>query len=45
MNVELPTGYNYAWANPLGEYVITDNPNFNPNIGSNETWELLPRQT
>lgn len=42
--VELPGGYRYAWATPLGEYIVTDDPNFNPNIGSNATWELIQRQ-
>jgi hypothetical protein len=30
-----------AWANDLGEYVVTDNPNFNPNVGSNLHWEPM----
>jgi hypothetical protein len=36
--VELPTGYGHAWANALGEYILTESPGFNPNIGSNQTW-------
>jgi hypothetical protein len=40
--VELPSGYSHAWANNLGEYIVTDNPNFNPNVGSNLHWESLP---
>ena len=39
--VELPSGYNHVWANPNGEYVFTDNPNDNPNIGSNLNWQEL----
>ena len=39
--VELPSGYGMAWANDLGEYVVTDNPNFNPNVGSNLHWEPM----
>lgn len=42
--VELPGGYDQAWANPLGEYIITEDPNFNPNIGSNLHWEPMQRQ-
>ena len=42
--VELPGGYNHAWANALGEYIVTDDPNFNPNLGSNSNWEPLSRQ-
>jgi hypothetical protein len=39
--VQLPGGYNHAWCNNLGEYIMTDNPNFNPNIGSNLTWKPI----
>jgi hypothetical protein len=39
--VELPAGYGHAWANNLGEYVVTDSPSYNPNIGSNLHWEPL----
>ena len=37
-NVELPSGYTQAWSTPLGEYLLTDDPNFNPNVGSTQTW-------
>jgi hypothetical protein len=40
-NVELPSGYTQAWSTPLGEYILSDDPNFNPNIGSNQTWTPL----
>lgn len=36
--VELPAGYGHAWANNLGEYIVTESPSFNPNTGSNQTW-------
>jgi hypothetical protein len=39
--VELPSGYGRAWANNLGEYVVSDSPSYNPNIGSNLHWEEL----
>jgi hypothetical protein len=39
--VELPSGYGQAWANNLGEYILTDNPNFNPNLDSNLHWEPI----
>lgn len=42
-DVEVPVDYRYVYANPLGEYVVTDNPNYNPNAGSNLTWTLLNR--
>jgi DNA-directed RNA polymerase subunit RPC12/RpoP len=41
--VELPGGYTQAWANSLGEYIVTDDPNFNPNIGSNLNWEPMSK--
>ena len=42
--VELPNGYNYAWANKTGGYVFTDSISFNPNIGSNVEWDKLERK-
>jgi len=39
--VELPSGYGRAWANNLGEYIVSDSPGYNPNIGSNLHWEEL----
>lgn len=42
--VELPSGYNHAWSNNNGEYIVTDNPNFNPNVGSNLHWVPLERK-
>ena len=40
--VELPAGYGRAWANNLGEYIVSDSPSYNPNIGSNLHWQELP---
>jgi hypothetical protein len=42
--VELPSGYDNAWTNPNGEYVVADNPSFNPNVGSNLNWQPLKKQ-
>ena len=42
--VELPSGYDHAWCNNNGEYVVTDNPNYNPNIGSNTDWKELQKK-
>lgn len=42
--VELPSGYRNAWANENGEFVLSDNPNFNPNIGSTRGWHTLQKQ-
>jgi hypothetical protein len=42
--VELPSGYNEGWVNGLGEYILTDNPNYNPNVGSNQTWHRMDKK-
>lgn len=42
-NVELPTGYDNVWVNNLGEYVLSDNPNYNPNVGNNQNYERLEK--
>ena len=39
--VELPSGYGTAWANNLGEYIVTESPNYSPNVDSNQHWEQL----
>jgi len=41
--VELPGGYRYAWTNAQNEYILTDNPNLNPNEGSNLNWQQMPK--
>ena len=43
-SVELPTGYRNAWVNGLGEYVIAEQEDFNPNIGSNQNWQRMERR-
>jgi hypothetical protein len=43
-SVELPAGYRNAWVNGLGEYVISEEEDFNPNIGSNQNWQRMPRK-
>jgi hypothetical protein len=39
--VELPSGYRQAWVNGLGEYVVSNDGNFNPNEHFNGTWQRL----
>jgi hypothetical protein len=43
--VELPAGYGHAWANNLGEYIVAESADFNPNIGSNLNWVALQSQS
>jgi len=42
--VELPSGYKNAWVNGLGDYVVSDTLDYNPNIGSNQHWQELQRK-
>jgi len=42
--IELPSGYNRAWTNGLGEYILSDDYSFNPNIGSNQNWQSMERR-
>jgi len=39
--VELPSGYRNVWANSSGEYILSNNPNFNPNVGGTQQWRSL----
>jgi hypothetical protein len=41
--VELPSGYENAWSNALGEYILSNDPSFNPNIGSTVDWQIMKR--
>ena len=36
--VELPSGYDNVWVNRLGDYVVSESPSYNPNVGSNQDW-------
>lgn len=40
-SVEFPVDYRYVYANPLGQYYATNNPNDNPNYGTNAGWTIL----
>jgi hypothetical protein len=41
---ELPSGYDNAWVNGLGDYVLSESPSYNPNIDSNQNWQRLTRK-
>jgi hypothetical protein len=43
-SVELPAGYRNAWVNGLGEYVITEQEDYNPNLESNQNWQRMERR-
>lgn len=42
--VELPGGYDHAWSNPLGEYIVTNDANFDPNTVSTMDWSRMERR-
>ena len=42
-DVELPGGYEHAWSNPLGEYIVTDDPDFDPNAEVDGDWQQMRR--
>ncbi len=42
--VELPSGYENAWTNRLGEYILSESPSYNPNVGSNVEWTRIERR-
>jgi len=41
--VALPAGYDRAWTNGLGDYVLTTDPDLDPNAGSDQKWTPLKR--
>ena len=42
---QLPGGYDHAWGNGLGEYIVANDSSFNPNMYSNMNWQELQRRT
>jgi hypothetical protein len=42
-SVELPGGYEHAWTNGVGEYVVTDSGFLNPNDFASGSWERMQR--
>jgi len=39
--VELPSGYDNAYTNGNGQYIMSNNANFDPNVGSNQHWQRM----
>ncbi|HWB52705.1 MAG TPA: hypothetical protein VG722_00865 [Tepidisphaeraceae bacterium] len=40
--IELPTGYDHAfYSKSSNEYIVTNDPNYNPNQQTNQSWETL----
>jgi hypothetical protein len=42
--VELPAGHNEGWVNGLGEYILSDDPNYDPNVNSNQHWQRMEKK-
>jgi hypothetical protein len=41
---QLPSGYTNAWVNNRGEYLLTDQTGFNPNVEFKEDWKPLDKK-
>ena len=41
---QLPGGYDHAWSNGLGEYIVSNDSLYNPNLGSNLNWTEMERR-
>jgi hypothetical protein len=41
--IQLPSGYSSVWVNRSGEYVLSDQAGFNPNVGSNVEWRRVEK--
>jgi hypothetical protein len=39
--VELPSGYDNAWVSSSGEYVLSNDAGYNPNVGSTAEWRRM----
>jgi hypothetical protein len=45
VTVELQSGFDNAWSNGVGEYVLSDRPSFNPNtVFTNQNWTRMERR-
>jgi hypothetical protein len=40
--VQLPSGYNDAWVNARGEYILSNSAGFDPNVGDTTEWRRMP---
>jgi len=39
--VELPSGYKEVWVSPQGQYVLSEQVGYDPNVGSNVEWRRM----
>ena len=40
-DVQLPIGYHDVWASRDGQYILADDPNFNPNVSATGSWQRI----
>jgi hypothetical protein len=43
-SVQLPSGYRDAWVNNRGEYILSNEAGFDPNVGDTSSWQRLQRR-
>jgi len=41
--VELPSGYSHVWVNRLGEYILSNGADYNPNVDSHIQWQEMQK--
>lgn len=41
--VQLPSGYNDAWVNSRGEYMLSNQAGFDPNVGDTTEWRRMEK--
>ena len=41
--VQLPSGYDRGWVNGQGEYIISNDHNYNPNVGDTRSWREMAK--
>ena len=42
--VYLPAGYKGYWVNQKGEYLLSEQESYDPNVGATEDWRKMPRR-
>jgi hypothetical protein len=41
--IELPAGYRQVWASPGGDYILSNDASFSPNVGGTRDWRPMQR--
>jgi hypothetical protein len=41
--VQLPSGYDGVWVSRSGEYLLSNQPGFDPNAGSTAEWRRMEK--